>query len=141
MMSADEQQSKPTVSPIPISNQPEPESTVVEVPISSVVEVPVSTLPATNPLAKLISTMLPNAIPFTPSSNGATINRPVSPSPLSAMNNDATPFIPNQYPHGSGQQQQHMSNMNTGHWNGPGARGGGGGGGPNRRGQSGVRSS
>jgi len=117
---------KPTVSPIPISDQPETESTVVEVPVSA--------LPATNPLAKLISTMLPNATPFVPSSNGTTTNRPVSPSPIpiSTMNNDAQPFIPIQHQHGGG--QQHLSNTSTGQWSGTGARGGG-----NRRGQSGVR--
>jgi hypothetical protein len=125
-MSVDEQ-SKPTVSPIPISNQPETESTVVEVPVLA--------LPATNPLAKLISTMLPNVIPFVPSSN-VTTNRPISPSPIpiSTMNNDASPFIPSQHQHGSG--QQHLSNTNAGYWSGTGTRGGGGG---NRRGQSGVR--
>ncbi len=121
MMSADEQ-STPTESPLPTT---EP----------TVVEIPVSTLLATNPLAKLISTMLPNAAPFVPSSNGTT-NRPVSPLPIpiSTMNNDATPFVLSQHQHGSG--QQHLSNTNAGHWSGQGARGGGGG---NRRGQSGVR--
>jgi hypothetical protein len=125
MMSADEQ-SKPTESSIPTIDPPAPESTVVEV--------PVSTLPTTNPLAKLISTMLPNATPFVPGSNGTT-NRPVSPLsiPLSTMNNDAAPFVPIQHQHGSG--QQHLSNTNVGHWSGTNARGGGG----NRRGQSGVR--
>ena len=75
--------------------------------------------------------MLPNATPFVPGSNGI-INRPVSPAPIpiSMMNNEATPFVPIQHQHGSG--QQHSNNMNTGHWNGVGTRGG------NRRGQSGV---
>jgi len=126
-MSTDEQ-SKSTVSPIPISDQPETESTVVEV--------PVSVLPATNPLAKLMSTMLPNVPSFVPSSNVTTTNRPVS--PISIMNNDAPPFIPIQHQHGNG--QQHLNNSNAGYWSGTGARGGGGGGGGNRRGQSGVRS-
>jgi hypothetical protein len=122
------EQLKSTVSPIPISDQPETESIVVEV--------PVSVLPATNPLAKLISTMLPNVPSFIPSSNVTTTNRPVSPIPISIMNNDAPPFIPIQHQHGNG--QQHLNNTNTGYWSGTGTRGGGGGG--NRRGQSGVRS-
>ncbi|UJR28051.1 hypothetical protein I4U23_009307 [Adineta vaga] len=96
--------------------------------LSTAVELPVSTLPATNPLAKLISTMLPNAVSFVPSSNG-TNNRPVSPSPIpiSFMNNDATPFVPSQHQYTSGQQQ----------WNGTNVRGGGNSGGGNRRGQNG----
>ena len=77
--------------------------------------------------------MLPNVIPFVPTSNGTT-NRPVSPVPIatSTMNNDAMPFIPNQPPHGS--NQHHLNNTNAGHWNSGGTRGGGG----NRRGQNGV---
>lgn len=124
MISADER-SKSPVSPIPSTDQATIEPTVVEV--------PVATVTTTNPLAKLISTMLPNATPFMPGSNGTT-NRPVSPVPLatSTMNNDAVPFIPSQPQHGSG--QHHLNNANAGHWNNGGARGGGG----NRRGQSGV---
>jgi hypothetical protein len=123
-MSVDEP-TKPTVSPTSVADKPHGEPTVVEV--------PVSTLPAKNPLAKLISTMLPNANAFVPNSNG-TNNRPVSPSPMSNMNNDAPPFVPIQHQHGGG--QQHLNNTNAGQWGGPGTRGGGGG---NRRGQSGVR--
>ncbi|CAF4659241.1 unnamed protein product, partial [Rotaria sp. Silwood2] len=121
------EQSKSTVSPVPISNQIEPESTIVEV--------PVSTLPAINPLSKLISTMLPNATSFVPNSN-VTNNQSVTPSPISisTMNNDALPFIPNQHQHGS--HQQHMNNTGAGHWGGSGGRGGGGMGGNNRRGQN-----
>ena len=107
-------------------------------PVSTVdqtaVETPVPTVTTTNPLAKLISTMLPNVTAFVPSSNGTT-NRPVSPAPLSTstMNNDAAPFVPSQQQHGS--NQQHLNNANMTHWNNAGARGGSG----NRRGQSGVR--
>ena len=122
------EQSEATVSPTTVSDQPEIESTAVEVPIS--------TLLATNPLAKLISTILPNAVPFVPSSN-TTNNRPVSPSPIpiSVMSNDAPSFVPSQHQHAGG--QQHLNNTNTGQWNGTGTRGGNAGG--NRRGQSGVR--
>lgn len=97
---------------------------------------PVPTVTTTNPLAKLMSTMLPNATPFVPTSNGTT-NRPVSPTPIStlSMNNDAAPFIPNQQQQQHGSNQQHLGNINTGHWNGTNTRGGSG----NRRGQSGVR--
>lgn len=102
------------MSPVPItSEQPQTEDNTVEVPIS--------VLPETSPLAKLISTMLPNA----------TVHRPVSPTPvstpISTMNNDAPPFIPNQH-------QQHTNNINTSHWNTSNQRGGG----PNRRGQMSV---
>jgi hypothetical protein len=125
-MMSNTEQTKPAVSPKPVSDQPETGSTAVEAPLSA--------LPTTNPLAKLLTTMLPNANPFIPSSN-VTTNRPVSPIPTASMNNDAPPFIPSQHQHGS--SQQHLSNTNAGHWGGIGARGGGGG---NRRGQSGVRS-
>ena len=117
------EQSKSTVSPTSVSSQPEMTVTVVEAPVSA--------LPATNPLAKLISNMLPNVATLVPNSNVSN-NRPISPIPASVMNNDAPPFIPTQHQHGGG--QQHMSNTNAGHWSGP--RGGGGG--NNRRGQSGV---
>jgi hypothetical protein len=122
------EQSKPTLSPTLVSSQPEN--------VATIVEVPVSTLPATNPLAKLISNMLPHTAAFVPNSNVSN-NRPVSLSPTqgSNMNNDAPPFIPTQHPHGGG--QQHMSNTNPGNW---GSTRGGGGGGGNRRGQSGVSS-
>ncbi|CAF0812164.1 unnamed protein product [Adineta steineri] len=125
IMSVNEQ-SKSAISPTTVSNQPEPERE------SNIVEVPV---PVINPLAKLISTMLPNATPFIPTSNVSN-NRPVSPVPIpiSTMNNNAAAFVPGQQQqHGSG-QQQHLNNMNGGQWNGVGARGGGGG---NRRGQNG----
>ncbi|CAF4779999.1 unnamed protein product, partial [Rotaria sp. Silwood1] len=121
------EQSKSIVSPIPISNQLETESTIAEV--------PVSTLPAVNPLSKLISTMLPNATPFIPNSNVIN-NQSVKPSPIpiSSMNNDAPPFIPTQHQHGT--NQQYMNNTGVGHWNGGSTRGGGGTGGNNRRGQN-----
>ena len=108
IMSADEQP-KPTESPTPTT---EP----------AVVEVPISTLPTTNPLAKLISTMLPNATPFVPSSNSTT-------NQILTMNNDATPFVPNQH-------QQQLNNPNAGHWSGTNTRNSGG---NNRRGQNPVR--
>ncbi|CAF0860150.1 unnamed protein product [Rotaria sordida] len=115
------EQSKSIVSPKSISNQSEIESTIVEV--------PVSTLPAVNPLSKLISTMLPNATPFVPNSN-ITNNQSVTPSsiPILTMNNNAPPFIPSQHQHAN--NQQHMNNTNVGHWSGSGTRGN------NRRGQN-----
>ena len=113
--------SKTTVSPKPVINQSGPEPPATQVPAASVSPV--------NPLAKLISQMLPNVTSFAPSSNVIT-HGSLSPS-ASMMNNDAMPFIPGQHQMGGG--QQHMGNMGGGHW---GARGGGAGG--NRRGQSGV---
>ncbi|CAF3376512.1 unnamed protein product [Rotaria socialis] len=101
------------VSPTPVLDQPMAESTIVEV--------PVSTLPAENPLAKLILTMLPDAAPFVPSSN-VTNNQSVTPMPITVMNNDAPAFIPNN-------QHQHVSNQQ--HWGGRGGPGGN-----NRRGQN-----
>lgn len=114
-----EESIKPTVSSTTsVSNQPENESPVIEVPISK--------LPAENPLAKLISTMLPDAAPFIPSPI-MTDNQAVTPIPISTMNNDAPAFIPSQQP---------MINTGGGQWNGNNTRGGGGVG--NRRGQNAV---
>ncbi|CAM4762561.1 unnamed protein product [Rotaria magnacalcarata] len=99
------------VSPTPVLDQPMIESAIVEVPIS--------TVPAENPLAKLILTMLPDAAPFVPSSN---VTNNQSGTPIVAMNNDAPAFIPsNQHQHGGNQQ----------HWGGRGGPGGN-----NRRGQN-----
>lgn len=80
-----------------------------------------------------MSAMLPNAPPFVPSTNVATINQPDAPIsiPISNMNNDAPPFIPSQ--HQPNVNQQNMNNTAGGHWGGRGAPAGN-----NRRGQHNV---
>ena len=111
-----------------VSNSTEAESNVVEITLTN--------LPQTNPLAKLISNMLPNATPFVPNST-SNQNGPVPLAPgivNSMMNNDASPFIPNQHQNSMNSHYMPNNSSNPNHWGGRGGVGGGG----NRRGQTGV---